>query len=64
MVFQTPEDACDQIFRTFFSGKTETRLREHCGYLQSQNSEQGWQEFHSENVFLSNVWNIFWGKDV
>jgi len=32
MVFQTPENACDQIFRTFSSSKTETRLREHFGY--------------------------------
>jgi len=27
-VTETPEEAYDQIFRTFFSGKTETRLRE------------------------------------
>ena len=28
---RTTEDACDQIFRTFSSGKTEPRLREHSG---------------------------------
>ena len=31
MFFPTPEDACDQILRTFSSGKIETRLREHSG---------------------------------
>jgi len=29
MVFQTHEDASDEIFRTLSSGKTETRPREH-----------------------------------
>jgi len=29
MVFQTQEDARDEIFRTLSSGKTETRPREH-----------------------------------
>jgi len=41
MVFQTPVDARDQFF-TFSSGETETRRREHSGYLLSQNSEQMW----------------------
>jgi len=61
MVFQTPEDARDQNFRTFSSGKTETLLMEHFGYLLSQNSEQGWQEVDSENDFLSNFerWKCF-----
>ena len=31
LALPTPKDAWDQIFRTFSSGKTETRLREHSG---------------------------------
>ena len=31
MVFQIPEETCDQSFHTFPSGNTETRLREHSG---------------------------------
>jgi len=30
MVFQTHEDARDEIFRTLSSGKKETRTREYC----------------------------------
>ena len=54
-VFRTREDACDQIFRIFSSGKTETSLREHSGQPLSQNSEQGWQEFYSKNDSLSTL---------
>jgi len=40
MVFQTHEDARDEIFRTLSSGKKETRPKEHSDSLLSQNSEQ------------------------
>jgi len=59
MVFQTPEDACDEISRTFSSGKTETRFREHFGLTLIPKFETKMTRIYSENDFLSNVENLF-----